>query len=96
MTTAPLSKFDLMAPPVVKTIQQRSLIIGVIFSLIAVAGALVLKQPDEFFRAYLMAFMAWLGVTLGSMAILMLRHLTKGAWGMVIRRILGAAMRCVP
>ena len=40
--------------------------------------------------------MAWLGVTLGSMAILMLRHLTKGAWGMVIRRILGAAMRCVP
>ena len=43
-----------------------------------------------------MAFMAWLGVTLGSMAILMLRHLTKGAWGMVIRRILGAAMRCVP
>ena len=53
-------------------------------------------SPDEFFRAYLMAFMAWLGVTLGSMAILMLRHLTKGAWGMVIRRILGAAMRCVP
>ena len=51
---------------------------------------------DQFFRAYLMAFMAWLGVTLGSMAILMLRHLTKGAWGMVIRRILGAAMRCVP
>jgi hypothetical protein len=96
MTTAPLSKFDLMAPPVVKTIQQRSLIIGLVFSLIAVAGALALKQPDQFFRAYLMAFMAWLGVTLGSMAILMLRHLTKGAWGMVIRRILGAAMRCVP
>ena len=40
--------------------------------------------------------MAWLGVTLGSMAILMLRHLTSGGWGMVIRRILGAAMRCVP
>src|SRR3954468_22382080 len=96
MTTAPLSKFDLMAPPVVKTIQQRSLIIGLVFSLIAVAGALALKPPDQFFRAYLMAFMAWLGVTLGSMAILMLRHLTKGAWGMVIRRILGAAMRCVP
>jgi hypothetical protein len=94
MTTAPLSKFDLMAPPVVKTIQQRSLIIGLVFTVIAAAGAWI--QPDQFFRAYLMAFMAWLGVTLGSMAILMLRHLTKGAWGMVIRRILGAAMRCVP
>jgi hypothetical protein len=94
MTTAPLSNIDLMTPPVVKTIQQRSLIIGLIFAVIAAVGAWI--QPEQFFRAYLMAFMAWLGVTLGSMAILMLRHLTKGAWGMVIRRILGAAMRCVP
>ena len=39
MTTAPLSKFDLMAPPVVKTIQQRSLIIGVVFAVIAAVGA---------------------------------------------------------
>ncbi len=44
----------------------------------------------------LVAFMAWLGVTLGSMVILMIRHLTGGGWGTVIRRILGAAMRCVP
>src|SRR5882672_5088760 len=94
MTTAPLRNTDLMTPPVVKTIQQRSLIVGLIFSVIAAMGAWL--QPGQFFRAYLMAFMAWLGVTLGSMAILMLRHLTKGAWGMVIRRILGAAMRCVP
>ena len=53
-------------------------------------------RPDEFFRAYLLAFMAWLGVTLGSMAILMIRHLTGGGWGTVIRRIMGAAMRCIP
>jgi hypothetical protein len=44
-------------------------------------------------QAYLLGLMMWLGVTLGSMAILMLRHLTKGAWGMVIRRMMGAAMR---
>jgi len=94
MSTAPLRNLDLMAPPVVKTIQQRSLIIGLVFAVIAALGAWL--RPDEFFRAYLLGFMAWLGVTLGSMAILMLRHLTKGAWGMVIRRILGAAMRCVP
>jgi len=40
--------------------------------------------------------MCWLGVSLGSMAILMIRHLTGGGWGLVIRRILGAAMRTVP
>ncbi len=94
MTAVPLHNIDLMTPPVVKTIQQRSLIVGLAFSVIAALGAWI--RPDEFFRAYLLAFMACLGVTLGSMAILMLRHLTKGAWGMVIRRILGAAMRCVP
>src|SRR5207249_2669327 len=49
-----------------------------------------------FFRGYLLSFMAWLGIALGSMVILMLRHLTKGGWGMIIRRILGAAMRTLP
>lgn len=83
-----------MPPPVVKIIGRRSLIVGVIFAVIA--AALAFLQPEQFFRAYLLAFMLWLGVTLGSMAILMLRHLTKGAWGMVIRRVLGAAMRSVP
>ena len=85
---------DLTAPPVVKTIGQRSLIVGIVFSVIAAIGAVA--QPDQFFQAYLLAFIAWLGVTLGSMAILMIRHLTGGGWGMVIRRIMGAAMRCIP
>ena len=94
MSTAPTRNLDLMTPPVAKTIQQRSLLVGLVFAVMAGIGAWL--QPDEFFRAYLIGFMACLGVTLGSMAILMLRHLTKGAWGMVIRRILGAAMRCSP
>lgn len=94
MSTARVNNLDLMAPQVGKTIGRRSLVVGLIFGVIAVIGAFA--QPAEFFRAYLLGFMAWLGVTLGSMAILMLRHLTKGGWGMVIRRILGAAMRCLP
>jgi hypothetical protein len=40
--------------------------------------------------------MCWLGVALGSMSIVMIRHLTGGGWGTVIRRILGAAMRTLP
>jgi len=93
MSAAPV-KLDLTAPPVVKTIAQRSLIVGVVFAIVAIL--LALKSPDQFYRAYLLGFMAWLGVALGSMAILMIRHLTGGGWGMVIRRILGAAMRTVP
>jgi hypothetical protein len=85
---------DLTAPPVVKKIAQRSLIVGVIFGIVSVI--LAFTRPDEFYRGYLLGFMDWLGVALGSMAILMIRHLTGGGWGMVIRRILGAAMRTLP
>jgi hypothetical protein len=94
MSVVRATNLDLMSPPVVKTIQGRSLVIGLIFAVLSLV--LVFIRPDEFFRAYLLGYMAWLGVTLGSMAILMIRHLTGGGWGMVIRRILGAAMRCLP
>jgi hypothetical protein len=94
MNAATVKQIDLTAPPVVKTIATRSLIVGVVFGIVAIV--LAFSHPDEFYRAYLLGFMCWLGVALGSMAILMIRHLTGGGWGMVIRRILGAAMRTVP
>src|SRR5580658_4623412 len=85
---------DLTAPEVVRKISQRSLAVGAVFAVIA--AILAFLRPDEFYRAYLLGFMCWLGVALGSMAILMIRHLTGGGWGTVIRRILGAAMRTLP
>ena len=38
----------------------------------------------------------WLGVALGSMALLMVQHLSGGAWGVVIRRPLEAAVSTLP
>ena len=97
MTPANEKHLDLSPPPVVKAISRRSLVVGIIFSVIAVAGAFLFPNGvEKFYRAYLLGFMAWLGLALGSMAILMIRHLTGGGWGTVIRRILGAAMRTVP
>jgi len=94
MTATPVKPLDLTPPPVVKTLGQRSLIVGVVFGIVAVI--LALKNPDEFYRAYLLSFMLVLGIALGSMAIIMIRHLTGGGWGVVIRRIQGAAMRTLP
>jgi len=97
MTPATVNHLDLSPPAVVKTISRRSLVIGAVFGVIAVAGAFVIPDGrEQFYRAYLLGFMAWLGLALGSMAILMIRHLTGGGWGTVIRRILGAAMRTLP
>src|SRR6202795_305379 len=94
MSAAATPQLDLTAPPIVKKLAQRSLVIGGVFAVISVVLAFV--RPDEFYRAYLLGFMCWLGVALGSMAILMIRHLTGGGWGTIIRRILGAAMRTLP
>jgi hypothetical protein len=94
MTPATANHLDLTPPPVVKTIARRSLMVGVVFGVVAIIGAFM--RPEEFYRAYLLGFMCWLGVALGSMAILMIRHLTGGGWGLVIRRTLGAAMRTLP
>ena len=94
MSAAATQHLDLTAPEVVRKISQRSLVIGVVFAAISVVLAFL--RPDEFYRAYLLGFMCWLGVALGSMAIVMIRHLTGGGWGTIIRRILGAAMRTLP
>src|ERR1700688_4482876 len=94
MSAAATPQLDLTAPPIVKKIAQRSLVIGGVFAVISVVLAFV--RPEQFYRAYLLGFMCWLGVALGSMAILMIRHLTGGGWGTVIRRIQGAAMRTLP
>ncbi len=92
--TVKMNASDLMAPPVAQTMQQRSLVIGVIAAIASVAGAYL--APDSFYSAYLIGFMFWLGLSLGCMAILMLYHLVGGAWGTVIRRVLESGMMTLP
>ena len=43
-----------------------------------------------------MAFLFWIGITLGCLALLMVQHLTGGKWALVIRRILEAGSRTLP
>jgi hypothetical protein len=56
----------------------------------------VIWDWDQFFHSYLLAFMTWLAFGLGSLALLMLHHLTGGRWGFAIRRVLEAATRTLP
>ncbi|MBI4264379.1 MAG: hypothetical protein HY657_08380 [Acidobacteria bacterium] len=50
---------------------------------------------DHFFRAWLIAYLLFLGIALGSMALVMIQHLSGGAWG-VFRRIFEASSRTLP
>jgi|SRR5581483_6731953 len=94
MSATRVNHVDLLAPPVVETLQRRALVVGVGFAVVAAFGAVF--ETQQFFSAYLLGYMAWLGVSLGSMALLMLVHLTGGDWGQAVRRIFEAATRTVP
>jgi hypothetical protein len=96
MTAAHGNNTEFKAPEVVTTIHQRSLGVGIIFGVAALIAAFLPATRAQFFHSYLLGFMLWLGVTLGSMAILMINHMTGGMWGMVIRRQLEAAVKTLP
>ena len=96
MTPVRTSSSQWMAPEAAHTIHQRSLAVGLIFGAGSLVVALIPGTRAQFFHSYLLGFMFWLGISLGSMAFLMIQHLTGGKWGMVIRRPLEAAMRCLP
>lgn len=95
MSTVYLNQTDLLAPPFARRIQVRSLGIGLVFTALAMIGAWVAPR-EQFMHAYLLGFMGWLGLSLGSMAFLMLWYLTGGKWGVAARRPLEAAMRTLP
>jgi hypothetical protein len=66
--------------------------LGVVLAIVGFA----LYGQQRFFQAYLVAYTFVFGVVLGSMALLMVQHLSGGAWGVVIRRPLEAAVRTMP
>jgi hypothetical protein len=44
----------------------------------------------------LLAYAFWIGIALGCLSIVMIQHLSGGAWGLVIRRVLESATRTFP
>jgi len=81
-------------PPNMSDFQKRSLIVGIVFLVVFIAGAFI--NPRGFFQSYLIGWTFWTGIAVGSIALLMLQHLTGGGWGLVIRRVLEAATRTLP
>lgn len=63
---------------------------------LAVCGIGALFMPAHFLRAYLVAYLFWLGIAHGCLVVLMIYYLTGGAWGFVLRRILEAAIGTLP
>jgi hypothetical protein len=83
-----------VAIPELKGLQDRLLLVGAVGAVLSLAGGFF--NTTQFLQSYLMAYMLWLGVTLGCLALGMVHQLSGGAWGVVIRRPIGAASRVLP
>ena len=91
--------------PGLERLQSRSLLIGAAGLLAGIIGAFlsrsgtdtaVLGLAPQFFQAWLIGFLFCLGLSLGSLSMLMLQHLSGGQWGLVSRRVFEAASGTLP
>jgi hypothetical protein len=85
---------EYQAPESISRLQRSALAVGGIALVLALFGAL--RSPGAFYQSYLMSFLLVLGLTLGSLGLMMLQHLTSGHWGVIIRRPLESATRTLP
>jgi hypothetical protein len=83
-----------MASAELDRLQQRGLIVGLVGFALGAIG--VFLSPTQFLPSWLIGFAMCLGFTLGSLALLMLQHMTGGKWGLVSRRVFEAGSRLVP
>jgi hypothetical protein len=82
------------SPLVLVQMQRRAWLVGAAGVVLALLG--VWLNLAQFFRAYLVAYLFWSGLSLGCLALLMLHHVVGGAWGAMIRRLLEAGTRTLP
>ena len=76
-------------------IGRTALLVAAFATAACLAGAIV-DHDGQIYRSYLVAYLFWTGAALGSVALLMINHVTGGAWGTAIRRFLEAMIRLFP
>ena len=85
---------DFAPPAVIDRMRSRSLAVGLVFSVGSLVGAIL--KWNIFLRSWLFSFLFWLGLSLGSLVLLMLQYASGGNWGRIGRRFWEAAARNIP
>jgi hypothetical protein len=75
--------------------RSRGLMFGAVGILATIAGYFMVDK-SQFFQSYLIAYMFWMAISLGSLLLLMVQYLSGGAWGQVGRRVFEAGARTLP
>lgn len=68
--------------------------VGVVATIIWAIGTYF--NAEQGLRSWLLGFIFWGGIGIGSIGFIFLQYLTSGAWGVVVRRTMEAASRTLP
>jgi len=80
------------APADLGKIQGVAIGVGLLGIIGWIIGAVVSgNAKTTFFQTYLVAYVFWIGISLGCLGLLMVQYLGGGGWGVVIRRQLESA-----
>jgi hypothetical protein len=75
---------------------RYSLSVGGASLVLCIAAGVWPAMRASFFNAWLFAWLFWLAISLGGMALTMMHHLTGGDWGALIRPITDSAAQVLP
>jgi hypothetical protein len=76
-------------------LSNRGVMFGAV-GIVAVAIGFFMVDFSQFLQSYLIGYMFWIGISLGSLSLLMVQYLSGGAWGLVARRVFEASTRTLP
>jgi hypothetical protein len=75
-------------------LRQRGLVVAGAGLVLGAIG--ILLRPGDLMPSWLIGFLFCTGLSLGSLSLLMMQHMTGGNWGLVARRIFEAGTRLLP
>lgn len=84
----------MMTSPLFQRGSKLALALGLV--LLIICSVFGFFFPAVFFEGYLTAFVFWIGIPLGCLALLLIQYLTGGRWGLAITRLLEAGMMTLP
>jgi hypothetical protein len=85
---------DATLRPELEKLQRAALMVGAVGLAACAVGFFTAR--GQFYQSYLLGYVFWIGIALGSFAILLLHHIFGAGWGFVVQRGLEAATRTFP
>lgn len=82
------------APESLDRIGGRALVVGIVGLAVSAVGFFV--NREQFFQGYLLGYLFWIQIALGCLGFYLLHQLSRGGWGLVVRRIWEASNRTLP